>query len=69
MATKKTARQSSRKSAKKAKSGTLYIRIAHHIYSTGVSYRVRAMIGGEKISAYFTNKKKAFKFRTQLLAR
>lgn len=53
---------------KKAKRSTVYIPIAHHIYSTGDTYRVRATINGTKYSAYFTNKRKAIKYRNSLLA-
>lgn len=54
---------------KRAKKGSsVYIRVAHHIYSTGDSYRVRAIVNGKKISAYFTSKRKAIQYRNSILA-
>ena len=60
--------KSKSKTTRAKKGSTVYIRVAHHIYSTGDSYRVRAVVNGEKHSAYFTSKRKAIQYRNALLA-
>lgn len=50
------------------KAVTIYVPISHHIYHDGNSFRVRVCISGVKHTGSFSSKKKALKFRKDLLS-
>lgn len=47
---------------------THYESVSKNIYFDGTSYRVRAMVNGEKFSKNFTSKKQAYAYRKSLLS-
>lgn len=47
---------------------THYEAVSHNVYFDGTSYRVRAVIDGTKHSKNLSSKRKALKYRNELLA-
>jgi methanogenic corrinoid protein MtbC1 len=65
----KTTTNRMKKSATRKTTLTTYNRVSNNIYHDGTSYRVRAVVGGTKVSRNFSSKRQAIAYRNILLAK